>query len=274
MAENLFDGMDGARFAAKIILQSEQPLDARSEVDTYDDLQKLIDEHGAYKGMDVYVKDEDCTYHLNGENEWIKILDSNGVISLKEIPIASLSQLGVIKLYSELINDALVNKSGLVINPDGSIYIAAQNGVHIDDSGCISVDPATQKEVNEGTEAYKPVTPKTLKQIINSLGNTGVYPDEGANKKHVDIMYRNEDKSDINMVYFIIDEDAPEETNAVLYNNVIFSSEEPKTATAENWFQLEGGGEEGVTDTTKIVMQDGLLKVLKEPEDDTTFLNN
>ena len=87
-------------------------------------------------------------------------------------------------------------------------------------------------------------------------------------------MYRNEDKSDINMVYFIIDEDAPEETNAVSYNNVIFSSEEPETATAENWFQLEGGGEEGVTDTTKIVMQDGLLKVLKEPEDDTTFLNN
>ena len=101
-----------------------------------------------------------------------------------------------------------------------------------------------------------------------------------AGQKHVDLMYRDEDKSESNTVYFIIDADAPEsagvetaeEINAVAYSNVIFAEDEPETADAENWFKTEEG-DTGVSSTSKIVMQDGLLKVLTEPEEDTTFLN-
>ena len=99
-------------------------------------------------------------------------------------------------------------------------------------------------------------------------------------KTHVDVMYRDEDKKEPNTIYFIIDEDAPEEVpeniDAVSYNNVIFAQNAPETAEAENWFETDGttsGGDAGVTDTSKIVMQDGLLKVLKEPDENTDFLN-
>lgn len=95
-------------------------------------------------------------------------------------------------------------------------------------------------------------------------------------KTHVDVMYRNETKSEPNTIFFIIDEDAPEapeNIDAVSYNNVIFAQNAPETATEENWFETEGGGDAVVTDTSKIVMQDGLLKVLKEPDENTDFLN-
>ena len=95
------------------------------------------------------------------------------------------------------------------------------------------------------------------------------------NKIHVDIMYRNEDKKEPNTIYFIIDENAqiePEKINAVSYDNVIYGSAVPEQAAEENWFETEGG-ENHVTDTSKIVMQNGLLKVLKEPDENTDFLN-
>ncbi|MDO5398550.1 MAG: hypothetical protein Q4G33_11550, partial [bacterium] len=60
----LFESLKGAKYASQIILQSAQPLDARNVVDTYDDLQLLIDENGAYEGMSVYVKDEKKKYTL------------------------------------------------------------------------------------------------------------------------------------------------------------------------------------------------------------------
>lgn len=97
------------------------------------------------------------------------------------------------------------------------------------------------------------------------------------NKIHVDVMYRNEGKSEPNTIYFIIDEDAPEKVpeniDAVSFNNVIFAENAPETASEENWFETEGGGEADVTDTSKIVIQDGLLKVLKKPDENTDFLN-
>ena len=96
------------------------------------------------------------------------------------------------------------------------------------------------------------------------------------NKIHVDIMYRNEDKKEPNTIYFIIDENAqiePEKINAVSYDNVIYGSAVPEQAAEENWFETEGGGETHVTDTSKIVMQNGRLTVLKDPDENTTFLN-
>lgn len=96
-------------------------------------------------------------------------------------------------------------------------------------------------------------------------------------KTHVDVMYRDEEKSESNTIYFIIDKDAPEvvpeNINAVSYDNVVFAENTPETATEENWFETESGGDTIVTDTSKIVMQDGLLKVLKEPDENTDFLN-
>lgn len=96
-------------------------------------------------------------------------------------------------------------------------------------------------------------------------------------KTHVDVMYRDEEKYEPNTIYFIIDEDAPtvipDNINAVSYDNVIFANNTPEMATEENWFETESGGETDLTDTSKIIMQDGLLKVLKEPDENTDFLN-
>lgn len=60
--------------------------------------------------------------------------------------------------------------------------------------------------------------------------------------------------------------------DAVSYDNVIFAENAPETVEYENWFETEGG-ETHVTDTSKIVMQNGRLAVLKEPDENTTFLN-
>lgn len=60
--------------------------------------------------------------------------------------------------------------------------------------------------------------------------------------------------------------------DAVSYDNVIFAENAPETAEYENWFETEGG-EAHVTDTSKIVMQNGRLTVLKDPDENTTFLN-
>ena len=53
---------------------------------------------------------------------------------------------------------------------------------------------------------------------------------------------------------------------------VIFAKNTPETTAAENWFETEGG-EAGAADATKIVMQNGMLKVLKTPDENTDFLN-
>lgn len=103
---------------------------------------------------------------------------------------------------------------------------------------------------------------KCLKELQEAIGN----------KSHVDVMYRNEDKNEPNTIYFVIDEDASDNINAVSYNNVIFAENTPETTAAENWFETEGG-EAGAADATKIVMQNGILKVLKTPDENTDFLN-
>lgn len=109
--------------------------------------------------------------------------------------------------------------------------------------------------------------------IDKELGKLGdKLPEAIGNKNHVDVMYRNEDKNEPNTIYFIIDEDASDNINAVSYNNVIFAENTPETTAAENWFETEGG-EAGAADATKIVMQNGILKVLKTPDENTDFLN-
>lgn len=88
-------------------------------------------------------------------------------------------------------------------------------------------------------------------------------------KQNIEVVYRNEPTTEPNTFYLIIDEDKPETINTVVYDNVAFSDNEPKTP-AENWFQTESSS----TDKTNIIMQNGKLTVLKEPEADTTFLSN
>lgn len=104
---------------------------------------------------------------------------------------------------------------------------------------------------------------------------------EMESKTHIAVAYRNEAiNKQPNTVCFIIDEDKPvdpeelENVNTVSYSNVLFSEKEPETASEENWFETTDGGESIAEEsTTKVVMQNGLLKVLREDDNETTFIN-
>lgn len=90
-------------------------------------------------------------------------------------------------------------------------------------------------------------------------------------KTHTGILYRNDTPAEQNTIYFVIDEDKPEDAiNSVSYDNIIFAPEAPKEP-GDNWFKTESTQ---AASGTKIVMQNGILTVLKEPEDGTTFLSN
>lgn len=63
------------------------------------------------------------------------------------------------------------NNSGLVVNSENGItYVNVRQdwGISRDSEGQIGINPATQTEVNAGTEERKPVTPKTLKTAVKT----------------------------------------------------------------------------------------------------------
>lgn len=80
------------------------------------------------------------------------------------IPIAADGIVGGIKPLYTSVYGARINRSGLVIQGDGTTYINtnANRGVTRDGAGQVQINPASQAEVTAGTEAYKPVTPATL----------------------------------------------------------------------------------------------------------------
>ena len=83
--------------------------------------------------------------------------------------VASTTQLGMIKL---LASSSGVNRSGLIVDPEtGVTYVAARfdRGLYRDGAGQLYINPATEEEVSGGTEEYKPVTPKTLKSIVDGV---------------------------------------------------------------------------------------------------------
>ena len=83
--------------------------------------------------------------------------------------VASPTQLGMIKL---LASSSGVNRSGLIVDPEtGVTYVAARfdRGLYRDGAGQLYINPATEEEVSGGTEEYKPVTPKTLKSIVDGV---------------------------------------------------------------------------------------------------------
>ncbi|MCH5213440.1 MAG: hypothetical protein J1G06_10535, partial [Oscillospiraceae bacterium] len=85
-----------------------------------------------------------------------------------EIPPASIDVLGGIKPYAV----GGINRSGLVIYEDGTAVVntKTERGITRDGAGQIGINPATQDEVTAGTEAYKPVTPATLKAELERRG--------------------------------------------------------------------------------------------------------
>lgn len=99
-------------------------------------------------------------------------------------------------------------------------------------------------------------------------------------RTNVEVVYRDETGSgEANTLCFIIDEDkpdspeSPEEINAVAFDNVAFAEEAPTDGKTENYFEVSGGSEGASSDAgEKIVMQNGKLTVLDEPDEDTVFL--
>lgn len=60
----IFDNISGAQLSGGFKLQSKQPLDARLVMDELQSLGKLVDENGAYEGMEVYVTERKTAYRL------------------------------------------------------------------------------------------------------------------------------------------------------------------------------------------------------------------
>ena len=81
---------------------------------------------------------------------------------------ASTTNAGVIKLAA---SGGGTNNSGLVVFEDGSaaVNVRPDRGIKRDGAGQIGTNPATQAEVNDGTDEYKPITPKTLKAVMDTL---------------------------------------------------------------------------------------------------------
>lgn len=81
---------------------------------------------------------------------------------------ASTTKAGVIKLAA---SGGGTNNSGLVVFEDGSaaVNVRPDRGIKRDGAGQIGTNPATQAEVNDGTDEYKPITPKTLKAVMDTL---------------------------------------------------------------------------------------------------------
>ena len=88
-------------------------------------------------------------------------------LAVDDIPIAAIGVLGGIKPLSS----GSTNRSGLVISEDGTTYVntRADRGITRDGAGQIGINPATAAETAAGTEAYKPITPATLKTELNRL---------------------------------------------------------------------------------------------------------
>ncbi|MGN0163767.1 MAG: hypothetical protein ACI4EA_09380, partial [Candidatus Ornithomonoglobus sp.] len=91
--------------------------------------------------------------------------------------IASLDTIGGIKIYSKSVNGVLTNKSGLSVLDDGSmlVLLKVNGGLAIDGAGQLYIAGATDEEVEAGTDTFKPVTPATLKKVIEALK---LYADE------------------------------------------------------------------------------------------------
>ena len=141
---------------------------------------------------------------------------------------------------------------------------------------------------NEGTEpseellqngfapGYKP--PANLFNYFWNRVSRAV--NELQSRTNVEVVYRDETGSgEANTLCFVIDEDkpdipeSPEEINAVAFDNVAFAEEAPIDGKTENYFEVSGGSEGAGVDTgKKIVMQNGKLTVLDEPDEDTVFL--
>lgn len=123
--------------------------------------------------------------------------------------IASISQLGMIKLYE---SGSGKNISGLVIDQQtGVTYVNTGNGITRSGDGKIIINAATDEEVAAGTEVYKPITPKTLNTALENIKST--YVKEGGdsnNYKSIISLTQEEydtlDNKDENTLYLIPEE--------------------------------------------------------------------
>ncbi len=100
-------------------------------------------------------------------SEWVKVWP---------MPTASDKNVGGIKLLTD---GGGKNISGLVVEDDGypsidsdtdgrtHVNTSPEYGITRDGEGRVVINPATAGEVAAGTESYKPVTPKTLKSVLD-----------------------------------------------------------------------------------------------------------
>lgn len=83
---DLFDEFNGIDITSAFKLHSESPLDPRLKVNLISDLDRLIDEFGAYEGILVHVMEDDHTYKLiDKENKiWTKIVTTDDLGAIAE----------------------------------------------------------------------------------------------------------------------------------------------------------------------------------------------
>lgn len=110
-------------------------------------------------------------------------------VTPERVGYASIEQAGVIKPLTGRVNGQTVNRSGLVISDNGTTYVntRADRGITRDSSGQIGINPSTQAETDAGAETYKPITPKTLRNLKKVYEVDSTKTTTGSNTLHITI---------------------------------------------------------------------------------------
>lgn len=143
---------------------------------SYINIGKVIfnkNETSDYIQQDPILKDGEFCISKNSDTGRYEFRIGDGIHKFSELDklvdnytIASPTQLGMIKLLADGDGE---NRSGIVVDPQtGVAYINAkqERGIYRDGAGQIFIEPATQAEVEAGTEHYKPITPETLRSNV------------------------------------------------------------------------------------------------------------
>ena len=217
---------DDAEAAARVAADSAEE-NARIAADTAEEnARKAADSslHSAITSEELVRKAADeaeAAAREKGDSDVLQSAkDYTDEVAIKEIPVASTSTLGGIKLYAV----GGINRSGIVVYADGTAVINTQDarGISRDGAGQIHINPATQAEVTAGTEEYKPVVPKTLAQYFekNKYKFDGLETDD---MDHIIRLYKGCTDTDIDSAY-----------DAGIYNYAIERSDRPQSEMKKN----------------------------------------
>lgn len=121
----------GIGVASPFKYQGENPLDVREKVPTISDRNKLIPEHGAWKGMRVYVEETNTVYVLKGatNDDW----EEEGGGAIKDIQ----AQLNIAKVKTlAAVPDSMIDAGASYVadvyyNNDEIIYLTSGGNVRV-----------------------------------------------------------------------------------------------------------------------------------------------